>query len=261
MNEPRVLRPLGYGELFNEAFDLYKRNFLLFVGIGALVFVPYAFLSAITPEESVWAGLLGLIYFIPSMAATGAVARAIADRYLGKEVTIADAWRFMRGRLSAYLNTTFVAGLMIVGGFFLFIIPGIYLALCFSLLTGVMIVEEKYFRAAWKRCFELAAGEHNRLFIVGLMLALIYGGPGLAMQGLVTGLEQASADGLSSGAWMVLAWALTVLGGLVDAIVQPFASLFEVLVYFDLRVRKEGFDIELLAREMGEPSPSGAPAT
>ena len=33
---------------------------------------------------------------------------------------------------------------------------------------------------------------------------------------------------------------------------RPFVSLFEVLVYFDLRVRKNGFDIELLAREMGE---------
>ena len=47
MREPRILRPMELGEIFNEAFYLYQRNFLLFVGIGAIVHVPYALVVAL----------------------------------------------------------------------------------------------------------------------------------------------------------------------------------------------------------------------
>src|SRR5215213_11296531 len=87
MNAPRVLRPLGYGEIFNEAFDLYKSNFLLFAGIGAVVFIPLAFLTAWARGNEFWTGVLALVSWVPSVAAAGAVTKAIADRYLGNQVT------------------------------------------------------------------------------------------------------------------------------------------------------------------------------
>lgn len=258
MNEPRVLRPLGYGEMFNEAFDLYKRNFLLFVGIGAIVFIPFAFLTALTRESALWNGLTGLLVLVPSLAATGAVAKAIADRYLGKDVTIGSAWSFMRGRLLVFLLTSLVAGLILMGGLLLLIIPGIYLAIRYSLLTGVVIVEEKSFRAAFQRCRDLASGNYLRLLVVGVLVGLISGGPGAFLQGLVEGMKTAGPELFSPPVWVAVAWVTTVVAGIVNAVVHPLASLLQMIVYFDLRVRKEGFDIELLAREMGEAPPVGA---
>ncbi|HEY3238117.1 MAG TPA: hypothetical protein VGL92_01040, partial [Acidimicrobiia bacterium] len=45
---------------------------------------------------------------------------------------------------------------------------------------------------------------------------------------------------------------------LSDVITTPFVAAVFVLVYFDLRVRKEGFDLQLLAQAMG-PLPEGGP--
>jgi hypothetical protein len=43
----------------------------------------------------------------------------------------------------------------------------------------------------------------------------------------------------------------TLLQSLAGALVLPFSVATTVLLYFDIRVRKEGFDVEMLARGMG----------
>ena len=39
-----VLRPLRLGELLDQAVRIYRRNFLTFIGIIALVYIPYSVL-------------------------------------------------------------------------------------------------------------------------------------------------------------------------------------------------------------------------
>jgi hypothetical protein len=255
MSEPRVLRPLGYGELFNEAFDLYKQNFVLLAGIGAVVFIPYSILLALAKGSPTFTSLLGVLFMVPMVAASGACVKAIADRYLGREATIADSWRFMRGRLWVFLLTLLLASLAVMGGLLLLIIPGVIVALRISVLTGVMVVEEKYKAAAFRRCGELAKGHYARLFVVGVVLALLVQCPAMLVQGL------AEWAGMSSAALSVGAWIAALIGGIVNAVVHPLNSLLQVLLYFDLRVRNEGYDVELLAREMGVKLPAeSAPA-
>jgi len=54
------------------------------------------------------------------------------------------------------------------------------------------------------------------------------------------------------------------IGSTIYAALTPLPSLLIVLLYFDVRVRKEGYDLELLVQEVaGLPpgsDPSGAPA-
>ncbi|HEU4745576.1 MAG TPA: hypothetical protein VFS61_10080, partial [Anaerolineales bacterium] len=113
-----TLRPLRLGELLDRAIRLYRANFLTFIGIIAVAYVPLMVLqtaaSALlsssmlgglsTPEEifsntGYWAGIgatliLALVQFVLVQGiATGALTRAVADNYLGKKIGILDAYR------------------------------------------------------------------------------------------------------------------------------------------------------------------------
>jgi hypothetical protein len=256
---------MGYAEMFNEAFDIYKRNFGLFAGIGAVVYLPFALLSALTVNLHWPQGLLALLLFLPMRLVEGAIVKALADRYLGREATIAGSWRYVLRRGLAYLATSLRVARNIFLGSILFIVPGILMAFFYFFVPQVMIVEERYRREATQRSRELAAGQWGRIFVVGV-LTLVLSGGALALAGaLKHGLASVfpflvgSADGLS----VPLPAALTkeFLDAGAKILVLPFTWLLGVLLYFDVRIRKEGFDIELLAQEM-DADPMGAePAT
>ena len=113
-----TLRPLRLGELLDRAIRLYRANFLTFIGIIAVVYVPLMVLqtaaSALvsrsmfagfsTPEEifsnsTYWIGVLSTIvlsllqFVLVQGIATGALTRAVADNYLGRKIGILDAYR------------------------------------------------------------------------------------------------------------------------------------------------------------------------
>jgi hypothetical protein len=46
-------------------------------------------------------------------------------------------------------------------------------------------------------------------------------------------------------------WAATLLAARVSRLVYPLISCVFTLCYYDLRVRKEGFDLEVLGRQLG----------
>ena len=53
---------------------------------------------------------------------------------------------------------------------------------------------------------------------------------------------------------------LSAISGVVGlALTTPFQAAFVIVLYFDLRVRKEGYDLELLAREMAGERGSALP--
>jgi hypothetical protein len=56
--------------------------------------------------------------------------------------------------------------------------------------------------------------------------------------------------------------ALTTLGGnLASLLIYPFFTVVITLLYYDLRIRKEGFDLEIMATELAQGGQSAAPST
>jgi hypothetical protein len=264
MSEPRMLRPMDYGELFNEAFDLYKRNFGLFAGIGAVVYLPWAMLTVLTAHLPLVNGLISVGLYIPLAAAGGAIIKALADRYLGQEATIAGSWSFMLRRLVPYLVTSLLAMLLVLLGFILLCAPMIIALFWIAFVWEVMLVEDHYFVEAIQRSRELAAGQWLRILLVGL-LAFAVNMAGATLMGIIIAVPAAiigASPARLGGASVPLAVALVqgLLYGLVQTVVTPFTQVLGVLLYFDVRVRKEGFDIELLAQEMGEAPLGGGPS-
>jgi hypothetical protein len=253
-----MLRPMELGEIFNEAFYLYQRNFLLFVGIGAIVHVPYQLLVALLPRYPILGYLAMIGFWIPLVAASGAIVKALADRYLGNEVTIAGSYRYMLPRLIPYLITSVLGGLLVFVGFLLFLVPGIIFAFWITFLPSVMIVEDRFYVRAIERSRQLAAGEWGRIAAIGLLMIGLFMGVyliiGVFVAILMVIATMAGSGGPQIGESMPM-WLMLfqgILGAVLQSLLSPITVLLPVLLYFDVRVRKEGFDIELLARSMNE---------
>ena len=58
--------------------------------------------------------------------------------------------------------------------------------------------------------------------------------------------RRAGGAGLGPDAWPISA----LVSVLATVLVTPFGMLVVVLLYFDLRIRKEGYDIEVMAQEL-----------
>jgi hypothetical protein len=257
MSEPRMLRPMDYGEICNEAFDLYKRNFVLFAGIGAVVYIPYFLILELAPYSPIVAVLAIVCLYLPMVVAYGAIVKALADRYIGKEATIAGSWRYVLRRLWPFLLTSLLAWLAIVVGFILLCVPGIIAAFWMFFVASVMIVEDRYYLGAFRRSRELAAGQWRRILNIAGLAVLLSMGVSLVsrmIEAIPQALLNASAGPAGAGAVpLPVALLQGLLLALVQTVVAPVTALLGVLLYFDVRVRKEGYDVELLAQEMGEP--------
>jgi hypothetical protein len=282
-------------ELLDQAIRLYRKNFLQFVGIIAIVQIPLTLLSLIAslvtmggtvsrlesgyvPSEDpfetfgagYWIGLAGtlvvgiLSYVLLQGIATGALTRAVADRYLGQSTDFIEAYVKI-GSL----------WLRIIGALLLIILVGIGLVIwwivpCVGWLTGIgilffwtaavsplvapiVVLEQKKPGAAVRRAWDLT--RRRFWWVVGyvgllfLLNQLIVSGPGALINVIFQALMESmvGSAGLSD-AFTISTITQTLVSLVASLIYVPLQLTGMVLMYFDLRVRTEGFDLTLLTQ-------------
>ena len=122
------------------------------------------------------------------------------------------------------------------------IIPGFIVLIRFFFGPTVLVVEGKKGSAALGRSWRLAKGHFWKIvgtyLLASIMAAVVAGVLG------VPGALAFAAIGPSG--WPVYAVALSV----ASILTTPFTTLIAVLLYFDLRIRKEAFDLEVMAQEL-----------
>jgi hypothetical protein len=143
------------------------------------------------------------------------------------------------------------------------VIYAVWMALRYSLAVPASVVENLKARQALKRSVELTKGSRGRIFVLGLLIAVIQIGLGLFTQFffIVMAFKQHGE---------LPAWAQAtqqVVGFFTNTFVGPMYATGFTLFYYDQRVRKEGFDIEWMMQAAGlkapepavEPEPPSAP--
>lgn len=261
-NAPRF-EPMTTGALLDRAFRLYSGNFSLMLGITAGAYVPF-YLIMLALESSVVGnlqfGLVGLstlifqvIFMIlwASIAfpiASGATTYAISERYLGNEVTIGDALRRGLSHFWPLSIAQITATIRVMIGFVLLIVPGILWMLSYSLIVPAILVEGQRAIPSLRRSSELVRGHRGKVFcvllVVNLLQAVLAGGVGM-ISNLLFSAASGSAAILSSA-----------LGNLLSIFLTPLAIIAAILLYYDMRIRKEGFDLEMLSRALANDAQS-----
>jgi hypothetical protein len=263
------LREMGAGEIIDSAFKLYRANWKALMGIVALIVVPVnlleqillvgtvhqvringqtLFFSAADQHAFVTITLLfaalQLLVVAPLLA--GAMARATAELYMGRRPGIADTMNYAIGRLGSLLLVTILFSLSVAGGFLLLIIPGIIFWVRLNFSTIAVVVEDARGRKALGRSWNLTRNHSWRIFGTLLLAGLI---AAVTNAILLAPFNVLGWTGLSGG------FARLISESIANILTQPFTALVATLLYFDLRIRKEGLDLAIMARDLGT-SPS-----
>jgi hypothetical protein len=209
-------------------------------------------------EDAYVAGqtLIIALAFFGYLLGTVACYRAIADTYLGRETSASASLSFAGGRLGATLWLTIVLAVGLVAGFVAFLLPGIWLWIAWTVAYPVMLVEGTGGVAALRRSFKLVEKRWWATFGRMVVAYVLVGVVTLIATLLFIVPTVSLIDDTSFGA-LVLEHAANLV---VSLVTTPFVAAVTTLVYFDLRVRKEGFDPALLAEGMGGPVTYGPPA-
>ena len=178
------LRPLTTAELFDTTFSLYRRHFLLFVG---LVAVPYLFLLPLQilnvilsrpGATSIWPTLLvSLVLIVGGLAVTaasqGATFIAVSEVYLDRPSSVIGALSRIRGEVVGLIALMLTMGAGIGIGLVLFIVPGVYLALRWSLAIPVAVLEQETIGRALSRSGDLTEGSRLRILLVCVLFIVL----------------------------------------------------------------------------------------
>ena len=283
--ESLSLRPLGVPEIIDAAFKLMRRHSRTLFTIAAVVLLPLGiveyFLSLfiesaipttpqLIPETAppdvvldalledlgplLLAGLLsGLLSALAQAVVQLGSVEAIAEVYLDREPN----WRTSLGaglkRLPAGIGVFLIAVVPLTVGFLLCGLPGIWLAVMWSMTVPVIAVEKLGPSASLGRSWRLVK---SRFWPVLGVLALSF---------LISLVIQSVFSFAITAAFLFSGTVSLEIQALVNTVsrilVTPFtASVFAVL-YFDLRVRQEGFDLERMAAAIGQPAPTLATGT
>jgi predicted secreted protein len=273
------LRPLSVGEIIDVAIKMWRRQFGTLARIVLVVVAPVELFATLvtasvsnfdvetfdpttgdpTLDGGALAGWLagmataqilsGLAFLISSAA----VLRAVSVAYLGGT----PDWRESLRAATSRLPSLIWLGFLMFGGLALaavaLIIPAIWLGVAWAVAFPVMIAEGQRGTRAMGRSFRLVQNRwwptFGALFLAFLLQAFI---------GLILGVPLGILTFSSESDSLVAIVFSMIVNVVASVITTPFMAAVLVLIYFDLRVRKEGFDLQLLAQGVGHPVSPGA---
>ena len=243
-----VLRPLSAGEVLDVSFGFYRAHFVPLVTIAALSrVVPDSLGIYVEQLGGIMANLsLGIVQLllsvVLSMIGVAATTSVVSDAYLGRSMQAGEALRRALGLLGRLTGVSIGSGMIIFAGFILLVIPGLIAMSGLALASVVVVLEGKPAVEAMQRSWDLTKGFRRKVLGV-LSITLLF----LVVPGFVIGVVSAiTSDSPEPGIVMMVANSVLAL------FVFPFVYVATVVLYYDIRVRKEGFDLELLAGDMPE---------
>lgn len=265
------LAPRSIGALLDAGFRLFTRHPLQLMLASAISAVP-ALLAVLVSEQPIVhfaaAILGGLVGIVVSLG----VIRLAHETVLGRDPQLPDCIREGGRRLvpAVVANLLLLLFSLIPAGLILVLGPlGAFLALPMTLIIAVylafvmqVVAVEGLGAGALSRSLELVRGHFWRVvgvlavfMLLGFVMALALG----ATQAVVGGGGEAGAA--DADAWTAMLNELTVnsvagalVGLLSGAILTPVQTLVMTLLYIDVRVRKEGYDVEVLTADLDAPA-------
>ncbi|MCY3551818.1 MAG: hypothetical protein OXH39_15260 [Candidatus Poribacteria bacterium] len=315
-NEPQKLRPMGFGDLLDAIFSLYRAHFLPFLAIASGYFIAILIVISIVflddsvgrgAKIAIWISTVSVIFGVFIVVVSGLVF-ASTEAYLSRNIRVGAALRQAMPRflpcfigsllfgllaflcvlfanilfmllIQSYIST--VDDLRSINAFllnftiqFVFVTTIVCLAGFFlpywSFFVSTVSLEGRSIRAGLRRSRELIRGRRWRVVGTVLAIFLLPLAIGFVLRAVfafllvLTGLEGMGGF-LETVRWMSLwelptnleelrlSYALMYLINLgVDTFTIPIWVIGCTLLYFDQRIRKEGFDIEMIATSQEE---------
>ena len=258
------LRPLSVGEILDAGFRLLRYRFGTLILCVLVPVVPLTIVATIlqasTDENafdlnttttsdsgaSVVGALLGALLQGAAVGlAIAACIKVISAAYLGDRAEVGDSLRYGFSRILALIGAYILIILILIPCFIALIIPGIYMAVKLSVAFTAVVVERAGPGQSISRSFNLTRGNWWRVFGVVVVVFLIEAVINFAIGSVLVPAVLTDASELT------VAVLITILNIIIYAITYPLWASVLTVLYYDLRVRNEGFDLQLLAQGVG----------
>jgi hypothetical protein len=262
------IRPLGVGDILSGAFSLVRQNPAATMGLTALTVTTMSVITVVVLVIAAQTTSAVALIVVPAglvllALQLGGLAAAMGRSLLGRKLTIAETVRQSRA------GWVLLATLLLAGMFLAFWVPLLtaangwgllltlpltaWLAVMLSLTIPVVVLERRGPIAALGRSWRLVLGSYWRTFgiylltyLIAMVLSLVIGFP----IGVVDGLAGA-LGGSGTGTARVTVAILVVIDIAISSLIATIESGVLVLVYADMRMRKEGMDLVLLHAAAG----------
>lgn len=261
-----ALKPRTPAAIVDAAIQLLRRIYPQLATLTVVALAPAVVLVLVVggaPGQVAATVLVALVQYLCTTVAEAATIVAVSDGYLDGEVRVGSALRRTIRRLGsiigAALERAFLAwavaaigiligsialsallpsGLGLIVGTALGAVPAGYILLRTFAATPAVMIEGASASEAIARSWRLAGGA-----IPSVLLALVLGW--LLYVVLFAVLLALSLTALATAPTVAAVMRILLL-----ALAYPIAGAVTTLLYYDLRVRREGFDLELMAREL-----------
>lgn len=241
-------RELSLGEIFTRTFKLYSENFTQFllpfliagaiegavlVTLESLITVPAILSSTATPQELLnWlpgflsailtiAFLTGIVGWVIGSIAQGIAVKFASDALEDKQTTLLSSFNFTLSRLLSLLAVSVITGILIALGLIALIIPGIILAIMFSLVVPTIIIENIGALESLSRSRELVNCRWLKTFGVLFLFQIIIGIVGSIISVLTGSLGLVGS----------------VASSILVAFIQPILPIGLTLYYYSMTAR------------------------
>ena len=217
--------------------------------------------------------LLTLVYLFGLIVATGATVYAVSMVYLGKDTTIGGSYKGIGAHVLRLIGIFLLMviifiglGILVIGVPFFIAVNARSLALliasmilgsvvllhlyvCLSVASSACVVEKTGVISSFNRSMKLTKGARGKIWLVLLLGFVLNLALTVALIALVGIIVRTTLSAL-------LATLTFVLGQfIVGTLVTPIFTVALVLIYYDQRVRKEAFDLQLMMESLGVTAP------
>ncbi len=240
--EQGISRELGLGEVISKTFDVYRRDFakyfVLFAVVGVIVQIvttlaqqaivlPTLPLNPTPQQRSTWFSaifgalflLIGVIFVVNivfSTIAEGSAIKLASQQITKGQADLGASIRFAVSKLPWIWVLSIIVGILVFLGLIALIVPGIILAIMFSLALPVLLLENKGVTESMGRSRQLVSHRWAKTFGTFLVLAIIV---------LVISL-------IFSAITAPLGIIGPVVNGILSAFYQPLFPILMVVYYY-----------------------------
>jgi hypothetical protein len=238
---------LSIGEILSQTFNLYSRNFvqylihflvagiltgLVTIAVRSAIIIPAAPVHPSSQQLLAWfpiyltatvtsVFLSGIVSWIASSVSTGITIKFTSDVLERGQANLQTSFNFTLSRLLFLLAASIVTGILIVLGFILLVVPGVILALMFSLVYPAIMLEGTGVLGSLSRSRVLVSNRWLKTFglmlLVGIIVAILNG----------VFVLIASPFGVVS----------PLISGILTALITPISAIAITLYYYSMKAR------------------------
>ncbi|MGO1074858.1 hypothetical protein [Inquilinus sp. CA228] len=245
MVDPSVAMPdrgigdFRVGDAFSRSFEIFSRHFVAFLVLALLSNLPvFLYLFVLTQgvgagNPGMAAGISGFLGFLGSLIANGAIIYGVVQTLRNQSFSVGRCLTIGLSALIPILGVSITVGVLVMLGMILLIVPGIMVFCAYYVAVPAAVVERPGVFASLSRSGVLTKGHRWRIF--GILVVVV--------------IASAAVQALAEVILGTMGLYAAVFGPLaLTSIVSAFGAVVNGVVYYQLRVAKEGVDIEEIAR-------------